>query len=107
MVMPASVQRVCFVMSLKPDRVDDYLAAHEVVWPEMLDALRDTGWRNYSLFLHPEKGMVIGYLETEDFNRATSLMERTEVNERWQARMSEYFQPSAGGGGANPDTVRR
>jgi L-rhamnose mutarotase len=33
------------------------------VWPEMLDALRDAGWHNYSLFLR-EDGLLFGYFET-------------------------------------------
>lgn len=100
--------RVCFVMYLKPDRVDDYLAAHQHVWPDMLDALRESGWHNYSLFLRPVDGMIVGYLETTDFDRATTEMERTAVNERWQARMSEFFQPAGSDhDGANPDTVRQ
>jgi L-rhamnose mutarotase len=86
------MQRVCFLMHLKPDRVQDYLAAHEHVWPEMLEALRATGWRNYSLFLRPDDGLVVGYLETEDYERATSEMATREVNTRWQATMAEYFQ---------------
>lgn len=108
--MPDTVQRVCFVMNLKPDLVEDYLAVHENVWPEMLGALRDAGWRNYSLFLRRDDGMVVGYLETDDFDRATAEMERTEINARWQAQMSRYFQPAAAGAdntaGANPDTIR-
>lgn len=106
--MPDTMQRVCFVMYVKPDRVDDYLAAHQHVWPEMLDALRAAGWHNYSLFLRPDDGMVVGYLETEDFDLATKRMEQTDINDRWQAHMSEYFQPaSPSDGGANPDTIRR
>ena len=35
----------------------------------MLDALRRTGWRNYSLFLR-EDGLLIGYLECEDLAAA-------------------------------------
>ncbi|MBD0322381.1 MAG: L-rhamnose mutarotase, partial [Aldersonia sp.] len=48
-----SIDRACFLMQLRSDRVDDYLAAHGEVWPEMLVALRRSGWRNYSLFLRP------------------------------------------------------
>lgn len=102
-------QRVCFLMQLKPDRVDDYLEAHTTVWPEMLDALRETGWRNYSLFLRPEDGLVVGYLETDDFDRASSEMSATAINATWQARMAEYFEApddSTDEAGANPDTIR-
>jgi L-rhamnose mutarotase len=86
------MQRVAFLMHLKPERVQDYLKAHETVWPEMLDALRETGWTNYSLFLRPEDGLVVGYLETPDYERATSEMSRREINTRWQATMAEFFQ---------------
>ncbi|WP_437584373.1 L-rhamnose mutarotase [Paramicrobacterium sp. CJ85] len=87
----ATTERVCFLMHLKPERVEDYLAAHETVWPEMLDALRETGWRNYSLFVRPEDGLVVGYLETDDYERAQSEMAKREINARWQATMAEYF----------------
>lgn len=56
----------------------------------MLAALRDAGWRNYSLFLR-EDGLLVGYLETEDFEAAQAAMEATEVNSRWQAEMAEFF----------------
>ncbi|HEY5853748.1 MAG TPA: L-rhamnose mutarotase [Aldersonia sp.] len=103
-----ATQRVCFVLQLQPDRVDDYLDAHTEVWPEMLDALAATGWRNYSLFLRPDDGLVVGYLETDDFERATVELSATAVNAKWQAHMAEYFRPSAGAAtdGADPDTIR-
>ncbi|MEE4023460.1 L-rhamnose mutarotase [Gordonia sp. PKS22-38] len=104
-------QRVCFVMHLKPERVDDYLDAHTTVWPEMLDALRESGWRNYSLFLREDDSMIVGYLETDDFEQAAKAMEATDINARWQAHMSQYFLPArtsdpSTDDGANPDTVR-
>ena len=87
----AASRRVCFTMRLKPDRVDDYLAAHETVWPEMLGALRETGWSNYSLFVDKANALVIGYLETDDFERSLAGMARLPVNDRWQAGMAEFF----------------
>lgn len=92
------MERVCFVLHLLPDRVQDYLAAHDHVWPQMLAALRDAGWHNYSLFVRPEDGLVVGYLETPDFAAAQNAMTATDVNARWQAAMAEFFQ-----GGSNPD----
>lgn len=91
----AHTQRVCFLLHLKPNRVQDYLEAHDAVWPEMLDALRDAGWHNYSLFLRPDDGLVVGYLETDDFAAAQRRMAATEVNDRWQAGMAQYFDGPA------------
>ena len=91
-----AADRVCFVLRLKPDRVEDYVAAHQHVWPEMLGALSNAGWRNYSLFVRPADGLVVGYLETDDFEAAQSAMAATEVNARWQAGMADFFQNPAG-----------
>ena len=57
----------------------------------MMDALRETGWTNYSLFLAPD-GLLVGYLETEDFDAALRGMASKEINARWQASMSEFFE---------------
>lgn len=88
----SATQRVCFTMQLRRDRIDDYLRAHSRVWPEMLEALTETGWTNYSLFIRREDGFVVGYLETDDFARASSEMSRREINTRWQSSMAEFFE---------------
>jgi L-rhamnose mutarotase len=84
------MQRVCFLLRIKPEHREEYLARHEAVWPEMLDALRRTGWRNYSLFI-ADDGLVVGYLETDDFDAAVQAMSVTDVNARWQAEMTPFF----------------
>jgi L-rhamnose mutarotase len=88
-------QRVCFCLKVQPDRLAEYKLRHQAVWPAMLDALRDAGWRNYSLFLR-EDGLLIGYLETDDFDRALAAMAATDVNQRWQREMAPFFQISGG-----------
>jgi Uncharacterized conserved protein len=85
------MQRVCFLLKVRPDRLDEYRERHRNVWPEMLDALRSAGWRNYSLFLR-EDGLLVGYLETDDFEAAKAAMAKTEVNARWQAEMAPFFE---------------
>jgi len=87
--------RVCFQLQVKAGRIAEYRERHKAVWPEMLQALSATGWRNYSLFLAPD-GMLIGYLETDDFQAALRGMEETDVNARWQAEMGEFFEDLEG-----------
>lgn len=84
------MRRVCFLSRVRPDRLDEYRERHRAVWPEMLEALRDAGWTNYSLFLTPD-GLLVGYLEADDFEASQRAMAATEVNARWQAEMSEFF----------------
>jgi L-rhamnose mutarotase len=84
------MERVCFQLHVRPERIGEYRERHAAVWPEMLAALRAAGWSNYSLFLRPD-GLLIGYLETEDFEAATAAMDATDVNARWQAEMAPFF----------------
>lgn len=88
-------QRICFVLQVKPKRLEEYKRRHSNVWPEMLNALRETGWSNYSLFLRDD-GMLVGYLETESFERARAGMAGRDVNARWQREMADFFVQPAG-----------
>ncbi len=82
--------RVCFTLQVRQDRMAEYVERHAAVWPDMLRALHDTGWHDYSLFLR-EDGLLVGYLETPDLAAAQAGMARTDVNARWQAEMAEFF----------------
>ena len=84
------MKRICFLLRVRPERLDEYKARHKQVWPEMLKALHDTGWRNYSLFLRKD-GLLVGYLETHDFQAALAGMKTKEVNARWQTEMAPFF----------------
>jgi L-rhamnose mutarotase len=84
------MQRVCFQLQVKPDRITEYTRRHAHVWPDMLAALRDNGWQNYSIFLR-EDGLLIGYFETESPKSAQAGMTATAVNARWQAEMAGFF----------------
>jgi L-rhamnose mutarotase len=95
------VERVCFLLRVKSDRLDEYRARHRVVWQPMLAALRKAGWRNYSLFLRPD-GLLVGYLECEDFTAAQRAVQQTEINARWQADMAPFFDLPEGW---RPDTA--
>ena len=88
--------RVGFLLKVKEDKIDEYKKHHEAVWPEMLDALRKTGWHNYSLFMR-EDGLLFGYFEAADsFEASLDGMSREEVNARWQEFMAPYFEESGG-----------
>jgi L-rhamnose mutarotase len=82
--------RYCFVLQVRPELLEEYTERHAAVWPEMLDALRQTGWERYSLFARPD-GLVVGYVESYDLDAAQRAMAATEVNARWQSEMSRFF----------------
>jgi L-rhamnose mutarotase len=57
----------------------------------MSEALRKTGWQNYSLFLRDD-GLLVGYLETPDYQNALAGMAQREVNLHWQREMAPFFE---------------
>ena len=88
-------QFICFTLQVKKDRLDEYKKRHLHVWPEMQEALRQTGWGHYSLFLRDD-GLLVGYVETPDFKRALDGMAALPVNARWQAEMRDFFVDAEG-----------
>ena len=94
------MKRVGFLLKVRQDKIEEYKKHHAAVWPEMLDALRRSGWHNYSLFMRDD-GLLFGYFETPDsFQAALAGMSREEINARWQELMSPYFEDL---GGQHPD----
>ncbi len=47
------------------------------------------------MFLRDD-GLLVGYVETEDFEEAVAGMAGLEVNARWQAEMAGFFMNPAG-----------
>jgi L-rhamnose mutarotase len=94
------MKRVGFLLKVRLEKLQEYKEHHKTVWPEMLDALRRTGWHNYSIFSR-EDGLLFGYFETPDsFKAALSGMSKEEINAKWQEFMTPYFENL---GGQHPD----
>jgi L-rhamnose mutarotase len=70
--------------------VEEYVQAHREVWPEMLDALRSAGIRNYTIFRHGNQ--MFGYFEADDLPAAAEYLAQQEVSTRWQDAMAELLE---------------
>jgi len=93
-------RRVGIMLKVKESMIEEYKKQHRHVWPEMLSALREHGWHNYTLFMRPD-GMLFGYVEVPDtFQAALAGMASEDVNRRWQEMMAPYFEIPEG---AAPD----
>jgi L-rhamnose mutarotase len=85
---------------VRSDKIDEYVAAHEDVWPEMLDALRRAGIRNYTIFRSGNE--MFGYFESDDLAAAASYLSRQEVCTRWQDQMAELLEDRVSDAGPPP-----
>ncbi|WP_102194636.1 L-rhamnose mutarotase [Microbacterium aurantiacum] len=82
--------RVVFQLQVRPELLEEYVARHSPVRPEMLAEIAAAGRRNYSLFL-AEGGRLIGYYETDDDAAARAYLAGSEVATRWEAEMARFF----------------
>ena len=55
----SGLRRTSFQMQFEPSLISGYIEDQKRVWPEMQEALRSTGWSNYSLYLRPD-GFAVG-----------------------------------------------
>ncbi len=95
------MQRIGFLIRVKPDKLDEYKRLHAQVWPELLEELSKAGMRNYSLWLKPD-GTEFGYLECEDWQAACAYLDKSEVHTRWQEFMRDFLDTAATGEGGQP-----
>lgn len=94
------MQRVAFVIRVKPDRLEEYRRLHNPIWPELAAELKAAGMRNYSLWLQ-EDGVEFGYLECDDWNATCAYLDNSEVHTRWQEMIKDFLDtdvdPAQGG----------
>ncbi len=80
------MQRIAFIMHLNDEAdAEEYKRRHDEIWPEMLDALRQAGIHNYSIYR--QGTTLFAYLECEDFQRMAATLRDDPVNQRWQQYM--------------------
>ena len=96
------MERVAFVIQVRPDRLAEYRRLHTPIWPELAAELKRAGMRNYSLWLRPD-GTEFGYLECDSWQAACDYLATSEVHTRWQAMMQGFLlTPTDAGQGGQP-----
>jgi L-rhamnose mutarotase len=76
-----------WILEVRPGYEEEYVRRHQEIWPEMVEALREAGIRNYSIFRY---GLTLfGYFETDDIEKTREYLANSEANERW----SEWLDP--------------
>ncbi|HAM27320.1 MAG TPA: L-rhamnose mutarotase [Microbacteriaceae bacterium] len=90
------MDRICFQLKVKPERLEEYRERHAHVWPEMLLEIAASGRHNYSLFLRSD-GLLIGYFETDDLTASQAYLETSAVAADWERDMGAFFDDLEGG----------
>ena len=83
------MSREAFALEIRPDKVAEYVEAHRRVWPEVLDATKRAGIRNYTIFLHGN--IAFGYFECDDPAAANAVLAEDPHCIRWEDWMAEFL----------------
>ena len=89
------MQQIAFKMQLKPGHAAEYQRRHDAIWPELASLLRESGVRDYSIFLDEETGALFAVLRRMDGHTMEALPQHP-VMQRWWAHMADIMQ-------SNPD----
>jgi L-rhamnose mutarotase len=86
-----------FVASLRPERREDYIKAHNRFSSELRDRYRAAGIHQIRLFLLGEQ--LFMYIEAENYELARAALAEDPLDQMWQERVgpmkSPDFQPLA------------
>ncbi len=76
-----------WVLEVRTGYEIEYKKRHDEIWPEMLEALKAAGIRNYNIYRH---GLTLfGYFETDDLEATKATLAASDANARW----GEYMGP--------------
>ena len=83
-------------MKLHAGKEEEYRRRHDAIWPELSTLLKDTGIREYSIFLEERTGQLFGFLKIEEPAKLDRLPEQP-VMQRWWQYMKDLMD-------TNPDS---
>lgn len=81
------MQRMGWVLGLKPEKVEEYKHLHAAVWPEVLSMISACNIRNYSIFLKEPENLLFSCFEYHgsDFAADSAKMAADPKTQDWWA----------------------
>jgi L-rhamnose mutarotase len=89
------MEKIAFVMRLKPGNEAEYEKRHDEIWPELVQTLKRAGVSDYSIFLEKSSGKLFAVLKHSEEHEMDSLPSDPVVR-KWWAYMADIME-------TNPD----
>ena len=78
-----------FRLRIKKGMNDEYKRRHDMIWPGMLDLMKEMGVRNYSIWNAGQD--IFGYYEVDDPEKAKEIAGKSKVAVKWAEYMSDVM----------------
>ena len=81
------MQRMGWVIGIRPEKIAEYKTLHAEVWPAVLQIISACGIRNYTIYLREPENLLFAHFEYhgEDFAADMARMAADETTRRWWA----------------------
>ncbi len=91
------MERMGFVIGIKPGEADRYARLHAAVWPAVLERIRACNIANYSIFIHRPSDLMFGYYEYHGRDHAADMARMAEDarTQDWWALCKPLMEPLA------------
>jgi L-rhamnose mutarotase len=90
-------ERILLVQRLKPDRVDEYVEAHDEVPERVVELMDENGVERYDLYLYDD--LSISHIVADDFDAFEAAYGDDLEAEQWEERVAAFKRS-----GVDPDT---
>ncbi|VEM00379.1 L-rhamnose mutarotase (plasmid) [Alteromonas sp. 76-1] len=84
------MEKIAFVMTLKPGFEREYEKRHDEIWPELVDELKNAGVSDYSIFYEESSNKLFAVLKREESHTMDELP-LNPIVKKWWAFMSDIM----------------
>ncbi len=89
---------------LKPGSEERYELYHRAVWPEVVEAIRRNGIREYFIF---RDGLdLFHFIECDDYEKAITEIAKDPTSMRWEAEIATMMEVTHDFSGEGSDRMR-
>jgi L-rhamnose mutarotase len=89
------MEKIAFKMQLKAGCAEEYRTRHDAIWPKLVDLLRTSGVRDYSIYLDEPTLTLFGVLWRSADHRMDDLPGHAVMRE-WWAYMADLMETHPG-----------
>jgi L-rhamnose mutarotase len=88
------MEKIAFVMKLKPGNEAEYEKRHDEIWPELVETLKQAGVSDYSIFLEKSSCKLFAVLQRSE-DHSMEQLPLDPVVKKWWAFMADIMETSA------------
>ncbi|MCP4009742.1 MAG: L-rhamnose mutarotase, partial [Proteobacteria bacterium] len=85
------MEKIAFVMKLKPGNEAEYEKRHDEIWPELSRTLKQAGVSDYSIFLEKSSLKLFGVLKRSE-NHGMDTLPLDPIVKKWWAYMADIME---------------